>query len=39
MLRNLTPVVAPIAALNNVVLPLWMLAFGLVLVTTARTEK
>lgn len=27
-LRNLTPVVAPIAALNNVTLPLWMIALG-----------
>lgn len=32
MLRNLTPLVAPIAALNNIVLPLWMLVLGLALV-------
>lgn len=31
MLRNLTPLVAPIAALNNMVLPLWMLTLGLAL--------
>lgn len=32
MFRNTTPVLAPIAALNNVVLPLWMLALGVTLV-------
>lgn len=31
MLRNLTTVVAPIAAINNVVLPVWMLVLGVVL--------
>ena len=31
MLRNLTPLVAPVATLNNMVLPLWMLTLGLVL--------
>lgn len=36
MLRNLTPVVAPVAALNNVMLPLWMLTLGLVLVAQGR---
>jgi hypothetical protein len=34
MLRNLTPLVAPIADLNNLVLPLWMLVLGLALATT-----
>jgi len=38
-LISANPVVAPIAALDNIVLPLWMLAFGLVLATTARTEE
>jgi hypothetical protein len=31
MLRNATPWVEPIAALNNVVLPIWMLVLGVVL--------
>jgi len=31
MLRNLTPLVAPIAAANNGVLPIWMLVLGLTL--------
>jgi drug/metabolite transporter (DMT)-like permease len=31
MFRNLTPVVAPVAALNNYLLPLWMIVFGIVL--------
>jgi hypothetical protein len=31
--------VAPIAALNIIVLPLWMLAFGLAVAITARTEE
>jgi hypothetical protein len=39
MLRNLTSVVAPIAALNNIVLPLWMLAFGLAVAITAGIEE
>ena len=33
MLRNITSLVAPVAALNNIVLPLWMLTLGVVLVT------
>lgn len=36
MLRNLTPIVAPVAALNNVVLPVWMLTLGLVLAAHGR---
>jgi hypothetical protein len=32
MFRNLTSVVAPVAALNNYLLPVWMIAFGVVLV-------
>jgi len=31
--RNVTGVVAPISALNNAVLPLWMIAFGMGLLT------
>jgi len=31
MLRNVVPLVEPIAALNNAVLPIWMLVFGVVL--------
>jgi hypothetical protein len=36
MLRNLTSVVVPVAALNNIVLPLWMLTFGLALAAHGR---
>jgi hypothetical protein len=36
MLRNLTPLVEPVAALNNVVLPLWMLTLGLALAAHGR---
>lgn len=32
MFRNLTTVVAPVAAINNYLLPLWMIVFGVVLV-------
>ena len=35
MLRNLTQLVAPVATLNNIVLPLWMLTLGLVLAAHA----
>jgi hypothetical protein len=28
MFRNVTDVVAPIAAVNNYLLPLWMIVFG-----------
>ena len=31
MLRNLTPAVAPVAAVNNYLLPIWMIGFGIVL--------
>lgn len=31
MFRNLTPAVAPIAAVNNYLLPLWMIALGVIL--------
>ena len=30
--RNVTPVVAPIAAANNYLLPLWLIVFGIVLI-------
>jgi hypothetical protein len=33
MLRNMTSLVAPVAALNDIVLPLWMLTLGVVLAT------
>lgn len=39
MLRNLTPLVAPAAALNNVVLPVWMLTLGVVLVSASSRWK
>ena len=31
MFRSLTTVVAPVAAINNYLLPLWMIAFGVIL--------
>jgi len=31
LFRNVTPAVAPVAAVNNYLLPLWMIAFGVVL--------
>lgn len=31
MFRNLTPAVAPVASLNNYLLPVWMIVFGVVL--------
>jgi hypothetical protein len=34
MLRNLTSFVAPVAALNNYLLPLWMIALGVILLRT-----
>lgn len=34
MLRNLTPLVTPVAEFNNIVLPLWMLVFGVTLLLT-----
>lgn len=39
MLRNLTAAVAPVAALNNVVLPVWMLVLGLVMVWPASRSR
>jgi hypothetical protein len=39
MLRNLTPLVAPVATLNNIVLPLWMLTLGLVLLADGRHSR
>jgi hypothetical protein len=36
MLRNLTPLVEPLATLNNIVLPLWMLTLGLTLAARGR---
>ena len=38
MLRNLTPLVASAAALNNIVLPLWMLTLGIALQKSARVN-
>ena len=31
MFRNVTAVVAPVASINNYLLPLWMIVFGVVL--------
>ncbi len=39
MLRNLTAVVAWPAAVNNVVLPLWMLTLGIVVATTHDSRR
>ena len=36
MLRNLTPAVASVAAINNYLLPLWMIGFGVVLLRLGR---
>jgi hypothetical protein len=36
MWRNVTGAVAPVAALNNVVLPLWMVVFGVSLLMAGR---
>jgi len=38
MLRNVTPAVAPVAAANNYLLPLWMILFGVVLVRLRLSE-
>lgn len=35
MFRNVTAAVAPVAAVNNYLLPLWMIAFGVVLLRQA----
>jgi drug/metabolite transporter (DMT)-like permease len=32
MFRNVTTMVAPVAAVNNYLLPVWMIAFGVVLI-------
>lgn len=39
MLRNLTPLVATIAAVNNAVLPLWMIAIGVALRRTTPAPR
>jgi 2-methylaconitate cis-trans-isomerase PrpF len=39
MLRNVTPLVASVATLNNVVLPLWMLMLGVVLLANGCNDK
>ena len=39
MLRNLTTAVAPVAALNNAVLPLWMLVLGVSMVRAASGTR
>lgn len=31
MFRNMTPIVAPVAAINNELLPIWMIGFGIIL--------
>jgi hypothetical protein len=36
MWRNITDVVAPVAALNNAVLPLWMIVFGVGLIVVGN---
>src|SRR5262245_61007959 len=38
MFRNVTHVVAPVAAVNNYLLPLWMIVFGVVLVRWRETS-
>lgn len=39
MFRNLTTVVAPVAMINNYLLPLWMIVFGVVLVRYRPIEE
>jgi hypothetical protein len=39
MFRNVTGAVAPIAAVNNYLLPLWMIVFGLGLLRRAGGPK
>ena len=36
MFRNITPVVAAVAEINNYLLPVWMIAFGIILLRIAR---
>ena len=38
MLHNMSSLVAPVTALTNIVLPLWMLVLGLVLATTVWNQ-
>jgi drug/metabolite transporter (DMT)-like permease len=37
MFRNVTPLVSPIAAINNYLLPLWMIMLGVVLLRVRPT--
>lgn len=37
MFRNVTDAVAPVAAVNNYLLPLWMIVFGVGLLRRAAT--
>jgi uncharacterized protein DUF4386 len=39
MFRNVTAVVAPVAAVNNYLLPLWMIVFGVVLLRLRLPEE
>jgi hypothetical protein len=39
MFRNVTAVVAPVAAINNYLLPLWMIVFGMVLLRHQLPEE
>lgn len=39
MLRNLTTAVVPVAALNNYLLPLWMIALGVILLLGRNTQN
>jgi hypothetical protein len=39
MFRNVTGVVAPVAELNNYLLPLWMVGFGVALVKYGRPRE
>ena len=39
MFRNVTTMVAPVAAVNNYLLPLWMIAFGVVLIRSRDAQQ
>jgi Domain of unknown function (DUF4386) len=39
MFRNITPAVAPIAEVNNYLLPLWMIVFGVALLRSTRSSR
>lgn len=39
MLRNLKPAVASVAAVNNYLLPLWMIVLGIVLLRRRNGEE